>query len=73
MICLTCQQLHIDDWESNRVFRCGHPDVINFDSNDAAPVIMYLEYGTDSVPLQPPVWCPLKQDVTQPGLFDGDC
>ena len=59
MICLTCRHLHIDDWEENRVFRCGHSYVMNLDSNDAAPVIVYLEYGTHSAPLQSPPWCPL--------------
>ena len=58
--CLTCRHMLIEDWEENRVVRCGHDTVSELDSNGPAPVIVYLEYGSSCLPLQPPDWCPLR-------------
>ena len=61
--CLTCRHMLIQDWEENRVVRCGHDAVSELDSNEPAPVIVYLEYGSNCLPLQPPAWCPLIESA----------
>lgn len=62
--CLTCRHMMIQDWEENRVLRCGHSDVMSFDTNLESPVIVYLEWGSNCLPLQPPAWCPLLESTT---------
>lgn len=57
--CLTCRNMLIQDWEESRVVRCGHIDVMSYDTNLESPVIVYLEYGSNCLPVQPPAWCPL--------------
>lgn len=68
---MTCRHLMMVDWEENRVLRCGHPGGLILDSNEAAPVIVYVEFQSPFTTIVTPDWCPLRPDdtVVQRELF----
>lgn len=75
MNCITCRHIVIQDWEHERIFRCGHDSMSELDSNAPAREITRRNFFS-SPDITAPKWCPYLDRLNvlpnQKTLFDDE-